>query len=411
MPDDPREASGRPKLGLVLAGGAARGAYEVGALEYIVHHVAADLGYEVPFDILSGTSVGAINVCCLAAWADEPQARVERLASVWKGLEIHHILRPMAGGVIDTVKGLLGRLPGDIASALFDPSPLDQLLQRAIPFERIDGHLRAGRIGAVTVSTTQVATGRTVVFVQRARAHPAPWKVTDGVVPRSVRLRAVHALASAAVPLLFPAVRIDGRYYCDGGLRQNIPLSPARRLGAGALVVINPKHTASPGRDPEREREREEAFPSPLFLLGKTLNALLLDRIDNELDRLKKINTILDAGVARYGDGFLGELNDELGYAPGAGLRHLHTVHIRASENIGEMAAEHVRSPEFHVPGFLGRAMKRLAHGEAVREADLLSYLLFDGAFSAKLIELGRSDARRSHDQICALLESLREPT
>jgi NTE family protein len=297
----------------------------------------------------------------------------------------------------------------DLGNAIFDASPLEQLLRGAIPFERIDGHLRAGRISAVTVSTTQIATGRTVVFVQRRRAHPAPWQPSSTVVPRSVRLRAVHTLASAAVPLLFPAVRIDGRYYCDGGLRQNIPLSPARRLGAQALIVINPKHRGKPGLDPGMERDREEAFPSPLFLLGKTLNALLLDRIDNEIDRLEKINTILDAGTRCYGDGFLPAINADLGIPPERALRHMKTVHIRSSENIGELAADHVRSPDFHVPGLLGRAMKRLAHGEAVREADLLSYLLFDGEFSAKLIELGRTDAAKHHQELCEVLESLRE--
>ncbi len=266
----------------------------------------------------------------------------------------------------------------------------------------------------MTVSATQVATGRTMVFVQRRRAHPAPWKATPAVVPRSVRLRSTHTLASAAVPLLFPAVAIDGRYYCDGGLRQNIPLSPARRLGATHMVVINPKHRQQhakneplTGDNKKLGRQREEAFPSPLFLLGKTLNALLLDRIDNEIDRLEKINAILDAGVRRYGPTFLENLNEELGYSAGKGLRKLTTVHIHASENIGQLSADYVRSDSFHMPGMLGRVMKRLAEGEATREADLLSYLLFDGDFAAQLVDLGRADARRHHESLCALFDEL----
>jgi hypothetical protein len=109
------------------------------------------------------------------------------------------------------------------------------------------------------------------------------------------------------------------------------------------------------------------------------------------------------------GPGFIGGLNSELGYSPGEGLCHLESVHIRSTENIGAIAAEYVRSPKFQLPGMLGRAMKRLAEGEATREADLLSYVLFDGEFAGRLVELGRADARRHHDELCALFSSIRE--
>jgi NTE family protein len=397
------------KIAVVLAGGAARGAYEVGVLDHIVEQVSKDLGFDVPLDILSGTSVGAINVCCLAGWADEPRGRVARLVSVWTNLRISEMVRPAASGVFDALRGLLGRtVPIGEANALFDAAPLAQLIRQTVPFERIDKHLRSGRIHAVTCSTTQIATGRTVVFVQRRDNHAPLWQPTSNVMPRAVRLRLAHALASAAVPALFPAVSIDGRYYCDGGLRQNIPLSPARRLGAEGLVVVNPKYRGRPGSEPELERARETTFPSPLFLLGKSLNALMLDRIDNDIDRLEKINEILDAGTRRFGAGFTDALNEELGYAAGRGLARLSVVHIRASENIGEISADYVRSPAFHLPGLLGRVMKRLAEGGPVREADLLSYLLLDGEFAGRLIELGRADARAHHEELCALFESLR---
>jgi NTE family protein len=395
-----------PGIGLVLAGGAARGAYEVGVLEHIVENVARELGYDVPLDILCGTSVGAMNACMMAAMADEPRARVGHMNAVWTSLEIGDLLRPAARGMFDIARGLLGRkIPALDTGALFDPAPLADLLRRAIPFERIDTHLRAGRITAVTVTATQIATGRAMVFVQRRRAHPDPWPATQHVVPKAVRLRAVHTLASSAVPLLFPAVPIDGRYYCDGGLRQNIPLSPARRLGARALIVVNPKHGPAHGPQPELERRREEAFPSPLFLIGKSLNALLLDRIDNEIDRFEKINEILDAGTRRFGPGFADGLNEEMGYEVGSGLSRLGVVHIRSSVNIPELAAEYVRQPAFHVPGMLGRVMKRVAEDPAMREADLLSYVLFDGEFCGRLIEIGRADGRAHHTALCQLVD------
>ncbi len=399
-------SSRAPGIGLVLAGGAARGAYEVGVLEHIVERVSRDLGYDVPLDILCGTSVGAMNACMMAAFADEPRGRVAQMTAVWTGLEMSELLRPAARGMLDIARGLFGRrVPALDSGALFDPTPLAELLRRAIPFERIDTNLRAGHISAVTVTATQIATGRAVVFVQRRRAQPSPWPATHQVIPRAVRLRAVHTLASSAVPLLYPAVAIEGRYYCDGGLRQNVPLSPARRLGARALIVVNPKHGPQHGPQPELERRREEAFPSPLFLIGKSLNALLLDRIDNELDRFEKINEILEAGTRRFGPSFAEALNEALGYDPGRGLQRLEVVHIRSSVNIPELAADYVREPGFRVPGILGRVMKRLANDEAMREADLLSYVLFDGEFAGRLIEIGRADARARHEDLCRLVD------
>jgi NTE family protein len=392
-----------------LAGGAARGAYEVGALEYIVEQVAADLGYDPPLDILCGTSVGAVNVGALAAYADEPRGRVARLVSAWQQLRVAEIVRPRTRGLYGLLHGVFGKSsrPSQPVS-LFDMSPLERIIRTSIPFDRIETHLRAGRLHAVTATATQIATGRTVVFVQRRKARAPLWDCPANVVPRAVRLRSDHALASAALPILFPPVKIDGRYYCDGGLRQNVPLSPARRLGAEGLVVVNPLHRKRAGSEPLSRRKRSDPRPSPLFLLGKTLNALMLDRIDHDIDRLEKINDILDAGRARYGDDFAAELSRSMGYEEGRALRRLSTVHIRSSVDIGSLSAAYVRSKRFRVGGVLGRLMREVAEAEATREADLLSYVLFDGPFTSELIERGRQDARTHHDELCELFESFR---
>jgi NTE family protein len=343
----------------------------------------------------------------MAAHADQPRGRVAHMVAVWTSLSVDYLLKPAARSVVDVARGFLGRGTSILeAGAVIDPTPLAELLQRSIPFERIDTHLRAGKLRAVTVTATQLTTGRSVVFVQRRRAHPSPWPESHQVAPRAVRLRAIHTLASSALPLVFPAVRIDGRYYCDGGLRQNVPLSPARRLGARAMIVVNPKHAPPAPGEPELDeptRHREEPAPSALFLLGKTLNALLVDRIDNELDRFEKINAILDAGTRVHGPGFTDALNRELGYDEGAGLQAIDIVHIRSSVNIPHLAAEYVRHPRFHVPGVLGRMMKRIAHDETVSDADLLSYVLFDGEFAGRLIEIGRMDAAAHHERLCKL--------
>ena len=215
-----------------------------------------------------------------------------------------------------------------------------------------------------------------------------------------LHLRADHVLASAAVPLLFPGGAIDGEFYCDGGLRQNVPLSPARRLGRRRAHRRQPALHPRARAVAEVAAEREREYPAPLFVFGKAMNALLLDRIENDIRRLETLNAVLAAGERRFGPGFGTQLNEELGRVGKSALRPLDVVYIRASEDIGVLAADYVRSPEFarRVPGLLGRGLRRI--GEAESEADLLSYVLFDGTFAGRLIEMGRRDARARHDEL-----------
>jgi NTE family protein len=394
------------KTALVLAGGAARGSYEVGVVDYILTSVSKTLGARAPIDVLCGTSVGAINACVVAAYADDPVLCSRVLLSEWHGLRLEEVVRLNTRELAGLLGAFLGRRKirsarvGDRRGGLLDPSGIERIVRRAIPFDRIERHIASGLLTGLTLSTTHVATGRTVIFVQHHPDARPKWSrdPTIAVVPGT--LTADHALASGALPLLFPAVRIDGDFYCDGGLRQNVPLSPARRLGADGLIVINPRFIPPPSGP----AKSDAPYPGPLFLLGKALNALLLDRIDNDLDRLRRINAILEAGVRRYGPAFLAEVNLGLSQeGASAGVRPLQTVHIRASEDIGALAAAYVRSREFssRTPGVLGAALRRIGEWQGEGEADLLSYLLFDGGFSAQLIELGRRDAKARHDELC----------
>lgn len=401
------------RIGLVLAGGAARGAYEVGVVQYIDQQISKDVGWHAPLDVLCGTSVGAINVCALAAFADDPSQRAQRLVDVWSRLKLNEVLRFEGREIFSLFRSLAGRVRKEpeeqLAGGLVDVSPLADLLTQAIPFRRIDTNIRAGHLSAISVSATHVASGGTVTFVQRRRAGPLPWPQDDPhLQARAVRLRASHALASAALPVLFPAVRIEGAFFCDGGLRQNVPLSPARRLGADGLVVVNPRFEGGMKVAPHVARAREQSFPNPLFLLGKTLNALILDRIDNDIDRLERINAILDAGMRRYGPGFLDELNEELLAAGSRTLRPLRVVHIRPSRDLAALGAEYVASSDFKHTGMIGRMMRQLAARESTREADLLSFLLFDGEYAQRLIELGKHDAAAHHDELCELFTAMR---
>jgi NTE family protein len=410
MMDHP-DAAG-PTNALVLAGGAARGAYEVGVVDYLMGEVAAAIGRPPALDILCGTSVGAINACVVAAHARAHDTCRQVLVREWEGLRLEEIVRANTGELVRLFGGLVGRKGAPVPAhgrrgGLLDPRGIEGIVERAVPFGQIADNLASGHLVGLTLSTTHLVSGKTVIFVEHgAKARPR-WSRDPTIAVRPTAVRAHHALASSALPLMFPAVAIDGEFFCDGGLRQNVPLSPARRLGASGLIVVNPRYVA-PARPAPLDlppAPDDGAPPSPLFILGKALNALLLDRIDNDLDRLKRINDILDAGTRRFGRAFVDAVNDELGHNDASyGVRSLRVVHVRASEDIGRMAAAYVRSAEFarRAPGMVGKLLRRIGEWDERGEADLLSYLLFDGAFASQLIELGRRDARARHDELCA---------
>lgn len=387
---------------MVLAGGAARGAYEVGVVQHVLEEVSKDIGADVPLDILCGTSIGALNACALAAFAAEPVKRGARLAEIWKELRIDDLIKVDLRGLLSLGSTWFrGRLPAR-EGGLVDPAGLESLITSVIPFRTIEENLQAGRLTALTVSTTHIATGRTIVFVHRPTHDLPPWSLDPTIEPRAVQIAPEHAFASAAIPILFRAVRIDGELHCDGGLRQNVPLSPARRLGARSVLVVNPRYIAP--AEVATSPKKEEAYAGPLFLLGKTLNALLLDRIDTDLARLRSINDILEAGCRRYGDGFIDAINEELGHPKGRGMRPMSSMLIRASTDIGRLAADYVHSPAFakRVSRGAGQILRHIADRDDPDQSDLLSYLLFDGEFAAQLIDLGRADARARHDELCA---------
>jgi NTE family protein len=403
----------RPTNALVLAGGAARGAYEVGVIDYVMGEVARTIGHPPSLEVLCGTSVGAFNACVMAAHVRAPAVCRDVLIREWQGLKLEEIVRPNTGELVRIFGSLIGR-SGDVSppparrGGFLDPRGIEGIVNRAVPFAQIGENFASGHLLGLTISTTHLVSGKTVIFVEHSAAATPRWSRDPTICVHPTKLRAEHALASSALPLMFPAVQIDGEFYCDGGLRQNVPLSPARRLGANGLIVVNPRYVAPESPDPapsERTPSSGAPPPSTLFILGKALNALLLDRIDNDLDRLQRINAILDAGTRAFGAPFIVAVNAELKQsgAP-SGVRSLSVVHVRASENIGRMAATYVTSPEFQrrCPGVVGRLLRRIGEWDASGEADLLSYLLFDGEFAAQLIELGRRDARAHHDELCA---------
>lgn len=394
------------RLAIVLAGGAARGAYEVGVVQYVLEEMPKTFKRDIDVSILCGTSVGALNACGLAAFAHLGRTRARELVRVWTTLDVRALLKVDTRGITDMGSRLLGRSPLSLHTSrgLLDPEGIERVVEREIPFDYIPKNLADGRLEALTVSATHVASGRTVVFVQRADGTLPPWSLDPTIEPRAVEINSEHALASAAIPMLFRCVTVGGEWFCDGGLRQNVPLSPARKLGARGVLVVNPRYVVQKHEPPTKT----EAPPGPLFVLGKALNALLLDRIDTDLARLEGINRILAAGERRFGKEFVTSINEEMGLHANRAMRPMESILIRASRDIGKLAAECVRSTEFQSrAGRVGRMMRALADRDDFDQADLLSYVMFDGPFAKTLIDMGFEDAKARHDEIGEFLEKV----
>jgi NTE family protein len=408
----PRQPPSRLKTGLVLSGGGARGAYEVGVLRYLREELPRRLGYMPSIEVICGTSVGAINAAFLAAYAHDPEHQASLLAGHWRSLRVDATFDLSFKETMRAVRLLLGGTPPEPApgelyrGGVLNPSGLQHMVVGAAPWHRISQNIAAGHLDALSVSATHVATGKTVVFVERRGGGLPPWSRDPFVRAEATRITPHHLFASAALPVLFPAVAIDGTFYSDGGLRQNTPLSPALRLGADRVLVVSLRHIATRKEEAEDAAANVEAYPSPWFLFGKSLNALLLDHTDYDLDRLHRMNAIIDGGIRAFGERFLDELNGVLVPLRGQGVRLVQPMLIRPSEDIGRIAGAHAASPRLSsLPGLAGRAVRYLAGAPGTREADLLSYLLFDGEFADELIDLGQRDARAREEQLAAFFE------
>ena len=396
-------------IALVLGSGGARAAYEVGVARYLFEDLHRPLAHTAGVGVFCGTSAGALNALGLAVFAGEPLSGVAFLSHRWRDLRLSEVIRPRRLEILRLARAFVGcpsswPRSGAVAGSLLDPRPLRRRILECLPAEDLAEQFRLGHLQGVAFSATEVATGRTVVFQQRRESSSPPAEPARQVVDG--RLTVDHALASAAIPLLFPPVRIAGRVYCDGALRQSVPLSPALHLGAERVVVVSTQHL--PARvAPGLEREREQAMTNPLYLLGKAVNALTLDRVDDDLERLTGLNQLLLAGERVFGARFLEHLNAELARSSHGPVRPIRAVLVRPSESLGGMAADYLRSRTFQSrAGSIGGLFRRLAAAESEHEAELLSYLLFDGPFLSALMDLGYADARAQRKELVSLLAS-----
>lgn len=411
--DLPTTASSASRFALIMSGGGARGAYEAGVLSFVLDELPRRLGRPVRFQVVTGTSVGAIHACYVAATQGRPDAG-RSLVEIWRSLQVSGVYRVGIGDAVGIPLRLIGVWRGgtkppedgvpERLSGLFDTSPLEQLVRENIPWNGLRHNVDSGEVDAVAVTATEISSGKSIVWVDTRERAVRRWKHDPFVVARPVALGPEHALASAAIPFLFPAPRIDGGYFCDGGLRLNTPLAPALRLGADRLLIIGLRHPPTPEEEAALTPHRESDYSSFAYLGGKVLNALLLDHVDYDVDRLRLVNAILDTGIRAYGPDFMRRINAVIEEMRGTPYKVVRNVYLLPSRDLGVVASECLKHHrhEGGLRNWLSDAMVRYTVRGIAAEADLLSYLYFDDCYVHDLIELGRSDAAAHAEELIA---------
>lgn len=370
------------KTGLILAGGGARAAYQVGVLRAVASLLPPDT--RQPFPIITGTSAGAINALGLAGRGGSFRSRTRALSAVWASLDSDAVYRSDAKAVLKNGLRigwslLRGNRPSENPLALLDNRPLRALLEDIVQFSRIEDALDRGELEGIGVTALNYTNGRSTTFYQ-GQAHLTPWARAHR---RSIscKLGVDHLMASSALPTLFPPVRLGQHYFGDGALRQSRPLSPAIRLGADRLFIIGVSESQD---DFEKDPEAEVA-PSIPQVLGQMLNAVFLDSTQTDLESLQRINTLVAQLSTR-------QLRD----AGLLDLRVIDTLTISPSRSLGELAREYIHE----LPRSMRWFLERTGSIKATGSGGALSYILFEPGYCQHLMQLGFDDTMAKADAV-----------
>ena len=369
-------------LGLVMSGGGARAAYQVGFLRSLARHHP-----NLCFPIISGVSSGAINAAFLANESTGLAEKAERLSDIWGNLTIDTVFRVDTPSIVKHVSSWVlrfvtgGATNTFTARSMVDTAPLRQLLTDILKpvdgkLAGIEENIRSSRLKAVSITASSYSTGRSVTWVQGRdvkdwhRAHRKS---------EAAELTVDHVMASASLPLLFPSVYVNGNWYGDGGLRLTAPLSPAVHMGARKLLAISTRHIPALGE----LKPAVDPYPAPAKIIGALYNAVFLDVFDNDALRLERINSLI-----RH----LPEDKRE-------GLVPVSLLMLRPSEDLGNLAARY--EPRLPQPF---RFMTRGWGTRERRSTDILSLVMFQEDYLRHLIEMGEKDAEARMDEISAFL-------
>jgi NTE family protein len=360
--------------------------------------------------VFAGTSVGAINATFFAAHSHRGDHGAALLRDIWCRLKLkdHVLVRPLGLlHVPNAASSLVGRFMDgqNGGTSLLDTRALEDVVKKSVDWPKLHQNVSSGLVSALLIAALHVVSGRTTVFAELSPgAEYAPSR-DQRRTTRFVQIESDHVLASAAIPLLFPTRRVGEHYYCDGGLRFNTPIAPAIRAGADRLVVVSVLRERS-----VREADIAESMAppgegrelSPFFLIGKLLNALLLDPVQYDLQVLERFNQLVEVLEETLEPEQVERVQRVLVGSRGVGYRRLPTLIFTPSQDLGRMAGRYLRtSLKFTDLNPLARwLLQRVSRNDPGQEADWASYLLFDGGFAEQIIEIGREDAHAKADEI-----------
>ncbi len=371
------------RLGLVLTGGGARAAYQVGVLRAMAQRFP-----DLDFDVLTGVSAGAINVAHLGGHPAAFDTAIEELAELWLSLRPDEVFDVDAPSLLWKIlqfnlRMLLGGFRGapEVRGSL-DTRPLRKFLEGALAPDQngrlagIERKLDSGRLDAIALTTIEYNTSQTVTWVEgRGVDH---WERTHRL-SRECHLSLEHVMASAALPLIFPAIELEGSYHGDGGIRLSAPLSPAIHLGATRILAVSTRYRRPPG---PRTEVDVIGYPPPAQIAGVLLNAIFLDNLDQDVSRAERLNLLL-ANEAR------------------GKLRPLDLVVVRPSEDLGRLAGEF----EAQLPSLFHFVVRGFGSSKT-KSPDVLSMLMFQRNYVQRLIEIGEHDAEARMTDLVRLVES-----
>lgn len=373
-------------IGLVLPGGGARGAYQVGVLKALAEMLPRRTSN--PFAVLSGTSAGAISAAVLASRARSFRVAATDLERVWANFHSSQVFRCDPATMLKSslhwlAAMVLGGLGPSNPKSLLDNDPLWALLRGRINFDAIQDSIDKGYLGALAITAAGYGSARSITFYQGTPDHK-PWERVRRK-GRPTRMALEHLMASVAVPMIFPPVRIGQEFFGDGAMRQATPLSPALRLGAHRLLVIGVRNEAP---DPLPGPDQGVPYPSFGKIAGYILDALFMDGLSSDLENLIRINLILESVPGRVMQGEFGQLH------------HTDAFIMLPSRDVRAIAARHVREMPVSIR-VLMRGLGALNYGGS----QLLSYLLFESGYTRELIALGYEDAMTRREDLLAFMD------
>jgi NTE family protein len=374
------------RIALILTGGGARAAYQVGVLKAIAGFLPRRANS--PFPIICGTSAGALNAATLAVNAGNFSMGVQYLVNTWKNFHADQVYRTDVLGVFNnSMRWLAGVIFSAIGInklhrvSLLDNSPLVKLLEEILPCEKIQENIDAGTLRALSITASGYGSGQSVTFYQGVK-QLVPWRRT-GRVGVEMEINIQHLLASAALPFIFPATLIHREYFGDGTMRQTAPISPALHLGATSVMVIG---VTENGSTEQTERGDIGEYPSLARIAGHAMNSIFLDSMEVDLERVKKINDL----VAIMPEEML-ELTN---------LRHVDVLVVSPSQPIDKIAERYAAELPWTI-----RLLLRLIGARKHSGGTLVSYLLTEKKFCRALINLGYQDALKRREEIMGFLD------